>query len=69
MVIQSLRSTGAPTHRLTEHFSGLLVSNVGNSLYDVITHCVEPKYVPAFMSPCLSGRSRLWKRVLVPSYA
>jgi hypothetical protein len=65
MVIQSLRSTGALTHRLTEHLSGLLESYLGNSLYNVITLCIECKYVPAVMSHCLLQTSQLWKHVSV----
>jgi hypothetical protein len=67
MVIQSLRSTGPPTHRLTEHLSGLLGSYLGNSLYNVTTVCIEPKYVAALMSPCLLQRSQLWKHVPLSS--
>lgn len=67
MVIQSLRSTGALTHRLTEYLSGLLASYLGNSLYNVTTLCIAPKFLPAVMSPCLLPRSKLWKRVPVSS--
>jgi hypothetical protein len=68
MVIQSLRSSGALTHRLTKHLSDLLGSYLGNSLYNVITLCIERierKYVPAVMSHCLLQRSQLWKHVPV----
>jgi len=67
MVIQSLKSNGALTHRLTEYLSGLLASYLGNSLYNVTTLCIEPKFLPAVMSPCLLPRSKLWKRVPVSS--
>jgi hypothetical protein len=67
MVIQSLRSTRARTHRLTEHLSGRLGSYLGNSLYNVTTLCIEPKHVPAVMSLCLLQRSQLRKHVPVSS--